>query len=270
MKKLAPMKADFMRAHIEASKFVELYSFENPEDIRIEDIAMDQGLIIREGSLKGAGARLVQNGENGIITINASDDSRRKRFAIAHELAHWKMHRESKFAGICAAQDLMTVNDEGSIEAEANVFASEVLMPRNLFYPMCRSLEPSFEAISKLSKVFDTSLTATALRFIDSTKENCFLVWAENLKVVWWRKNKSRLFIDKNWELKSKTMAWECIKGNLEQTQMKKVAPESWFLDIPENMIVSASEQAIRFGNSSITLSLLWVFEDDKGSFNFD
>jgi Zn-dependent peptidase ImmA (M78 family) len=264
------MKADITRAHIEASKFIDHYSFETPEDIRIEDIAMDQGLIVREGIIKGAEARLIQNGENGIVTINATDDPRRKRFAIAHELGHWKMHRDNKFSRLCYNDDLMAVSEEGSNETEANIFASEVLMPRNLFFPMCRSLEPNIAVIKKLSSVFDTSFTATALRFIDATMENCFLVNSKDLKVVWWKKNKSRLFIERQHELKSKTMAFNCVKNNLEETPMKKVFYDSWFSDVPEKIKVSLSEQAIRLGNSTSVLSLLWVFEDEIDSSDFD
>ncbi len=264
------MKADITRAHIEASKFIDRYSFETPEDIRIEDIAMDQGLIVREGVIRGADARLVQNGENGIVTINANDDPRRKRFAVAHELGHWKMHRDSKFSSICNDKDMMAVNEEDSIETEANIFAAEVLMPRNLFFPICRSLEPGIASIKKLSSVFDTSFTATALRFIDATKENCFLVYSKDLKVVWWKKNKSKLFIERQWELKQKTMAFNCIKNNLQETSMQKIFYDNWFSELPDKLSVSVSEQAIRLGDSTSALSLLWVFEEERDSSNFD
>jgi Zn-dependent peptidase ImmA (M78 family) len=260
------MKADIVSARIAASKFIDQYSFETPEDIRIEDIAMDQGLLVREGVLSGAEARLVQNGENGIITINATVDSRRKRFAVAHEIGHWRMHKGAKSLDNCKNEDMVNMTEDGAAETEANVFAAELLMPRSLFFPMCRSLEPSFENLRKLSDAFDTSLMATALRFIDSTKENCFIVYSKDLRILWWKKNKSSLFIEKDRVLGPKTMANQCVKNGLESTPMKKVPLESWFSEAPEKLRVSISEQSMRLGSSSYVLSFLWLFEEEKGS----
>lgn len=263
------MKADSTKARIEASKFINLYTFETPEDIRIEDIAMDQGLIIRETVMRGAEARLVQNGENGIITVNIGGDSRRKRFAIAHEIGHWKMHRENKIADLCSVQDLMVTNEDGSIETEANIFAAELLMPRKLFQPLCKDSLPNLDSIDNLSGEFNTSFTSTAIRFVEFNKEKCFLVFSKDGIVQWfWKKSYgSELWIEKGHDIHKRSMAWLCLKDGIPQTNMKVVDPDCWFPNRPSNLQVEVKEQSMKLGGLPFVVSLLVIQEDEKGSF---
>ena len=265
------MKADISKARIEASKFIDFYTFETPEDIRIEDIAMDQGLIIRESVINGAEARLVQDGKNGVITVNIGGDPRRKRFAIAHEIGHWKLHRDNRLADLCTTQDLTTLTDASSIETEANIFASELLMPRNLFLQRCRNTEPNIQTIKKLSEIFDTSLTSTALRFIDFTDENCFLVYSKDSEIIWWRKNqKSGLKINEYDQIQKNSSAWKCASGQLTESEMKRISTDAWFPSPPKALHVEVQEQSIKLGAYPYVLTLLWVSEEEKSYLDED
>lgn len=63
-----------------------------------------------------------------VIVVNRSDSAKRRRFTIAHELAHFVLHRNSE-------EDLYAHRDagqNGGVETEANIFASNILMPENL------------------------------------------------------------------------------------------------------------------------------------------
>lgn len=64
---------------------------------------------------------------NQLITVNRYDNSRRKRFTIAHELAHFVLHKgnDALYAHRDAGQHDRT-------ETEANLFASVILMPEEL------------------------------------------------------------------------------------------------------------------------------------------
>ncbi len=62
---------------------------------------------------------------NRLIVVNSNDAATRRRFTIAHELAHYVLHRDP-------GQPLYAHRDagqNGGIETEANTFAGAVLMP---------------------------------------------------------------------------------------------------------------------------------------------
>lgn len=70
-----------------------------------------------------------QDCETGrVIVVNLSDSAARQRFTIAHELAHYVLHREEN-SELYAHRD---AGETGGIEQEANIFASNVLMPEEL------------------------------------------------------------------------------------------------------------------------------------------
>jgi hypothetical protein len=65
------------------------------------------------------------------IRVNKNDPSRRQRFTVAHELAHFLLHRDQIGNGV--TDDVLyrsTLSD--SREAQANRLAADLLMPRPL------------------------------------------------------------------------------------------------------------------------------------------
>ena len=67
-------------------------------------------------------------GTNQLIIVNRVDSARRRRFSAAHELAHYVLHKkegEELFAH-------RSVGANSPVETEANIFASNILMPENL------------------------------------------------------------------------------------------------------------------------------------------
>jgi len=65
----------------------------DPREIDLEAIALDQGAIVKHGSLDGCEARIVGYGSRAIITVDDRKPRTRLRFSTAHELGHWKHHR---------------------------------------------------------------------------------------------------------------------------------------------------------------------------------
>lgn len=128
-----------------------------------EDLA---GLILR--SEKGA-----------IIGINKSHPANRKRFTIAHELGHFRLHngtfvdRQHHFE----ANFRWNTPRKSQEEAEANAFAAELLMPAGLlrrhFHALCSTvrrkdgtvdMELLSDAIAILAKKYEVSVEAMKFR----------------------------------------------------------------------------------------------------------
>jgi len=156
----------------------------DPCEIPLEHLAAARGVFVQEGAMKGAEGRLIRKNGRGII--RASPNSKypgRRRFTIAHELGHWELHNgQSQF--LCSQEDM---RDYGlsPMEVEANHFAAELLMPTGHFRNACGNLLPSIALIEELSSKFQTTLTATAIRYADVSRHRVIIVWFSGGIVKW-------------------------------------------------------------------------------------
>ena len=99
-------------------------------------------------------------GESGYaIYVNANHSETRRRFTIAHEIAHYVLHKNLIRDGI-VDDTLYRSGLSNLIEMEANRFAAEILMPTHLIRAAIRK---EF-SISKLAKQFNVSNEAMAIR----------------------------------------------------------------------------------------------------------
>ena len=261
-----------VKAKHEAVKLLEAYAIESPEEINVEDIAMAQGLLVLDGGLIGAEARLLHNGTSGIIRVKSNGNSSRRRFSIAHELGHWILHKNTTILDFCQSiEEGALTNKTTPLEIEANSFASELLMPRFLFAPLCNQVEPNLNEIKQLSETFDTSLTSTALRFVESTNEKCFIVISKGQEILWWQKNqKSGLKIFEYHQIQKNSSAWKCASGQLAESEMKRISTDAWFPSPPKSLRVEVQEQSIKLGAYPYVLTLLWVSEEEKSFLDDD
>lgn len=252
------------KARDAAAGLVKRFAFSRPEEIVVEDIAMARGVFVVEGRLRGSEARLVRKNGKGVIRVREDlPDGGRKRFAVAHELGHWELHGDISQFHVCTEADLRNYNGSDP-EIEANVFAGELLMPTALFRPMSRSVEPGLGTIRDLAAKFGTSLTSTAVRFVEENKESCIVVFSENCKVTWWRakENSPSTWIDSHQKIHQDSGAWECFHDGVGSTRMQRVPADAWFQDRRYRRRMEVYEQSMKLGNYSAVLTLLWVLED--------
>lgn len=100
-------------------------------------------------------------GESGYACfVNAKHSSTRKRFTIAHEMAHFILHKELIGDGI-SDDALFRSRLSNSIEAQANRLAAEILMPWKLIK---QAIQEGKENIPDLAKLFDVSESAMSVR----------------------------------------------------------------------------------------------------------
>ena len=104
------------------------------------------------------------------IIANLSESAARRRFTIAHELAHFVLHRNGN--SLYAHRDM--TNDgavKSSIEKEANYFAANILMPEKLLKEKVEDIKnetwgilPSFVLIREIADSFVVSESAAEVR----------------------------------------------------------------------------------------------------------
>jgi Zn-dependent peptidase ImmA (M78 family) len=162
-------------------------------DISVEDIAWVRGALVLEGGLRGADARLLHTPgiQPAIIRVNSSvRPAGRKRFAIAHELGHLELKHNPGSVTECAEKEFLawyqTQNDQ---EVDANVFAAALLMPKKMFLKRLEGTVPSMELIEELAEFFQTTLTATAIRYTQLCGERCAVVFSKNARIDWVRRS---------------------------------------------------------------------------------
>jgi hypothetical protein len=99
-----------------------------------------------------------RGGESGFaIFVNKSHPETRKRFTIAHEIAHYVLH-EDKIGDGVFDDALYRSGLPEKIEAQANGLAADILMPWSLLNPLVGK-EPS-----ELAKMFKVSEQAMKIR----------------------------------------------------------------------------------------------------------
>lgn len=103
--------------------------------IRLSALARDMGIELRAATLGVGISGEIRPSENDptrfVIRVNRHDASRRQRFTVAHEIAHYLLHRDQIGSGL--KDDVLyrsTLSDWR--EAEANRLAADILMPAAL------------------------------------------------------------------------------------------------------------------------------------------
>lgn len=152
-------------------------------------IAERLGILVqpKSGAEPGVSGFLMKLADSfGIMYAVDIDNDGRKRFTVAHELGHYFLegHPEKLFANgeVHASKSGFISRDP--LELEADHFASGLLMPTKLFIPAMERAGKGFRAIEKLADKFGTSLTATAIRYAESSEYPVAVVVSDRDRVA--------------------------------------------------------------------------------------
>lgn len=104
--------------------------------------------------------KIERHGSKYKIYVNANHSKKRARFTVAHELAHFILHRDEIGDGI-VDDALYRSKLGGRKEVEANKLAADILMPWHLIE---QALKENPQDIEELAKKFDVSNSAMSIR----------------------------------------------------------------------------------------------------------
>lgn len=93
------------------------------------------------------------------IVINGRDNSKRQRFTMAHEIAHYVLHRDLLENGL-VDDALYRSSLSDDYERQANRFAAQILLPA----PALKAAYRSNKALSSLAQAFNVSDAALRIR----------------------------------------------------------------------------------------------------------
>jgi len=184
------MKFNYSIAELKAQQILDDCGLKDPTEEPLPLIILGRKAFYEELPLEGKEGEIVSVGGRSIITINSSIPVQtKKRFAAAHELGHYEMHRDIRPIFSDTEEDLMNWYRSGPQEAEANEFAAEFLMPSELFYGECLRKKFGPEVIEHLANRFQVSKTAAILKFVKRGNHPVFVVFCKNGKMKWWKKS---------------------------------------------------------------------------------
>jgi uncharacterized protein DUF955 len=225
-----------------------LWSFgvSEPEHIDLDAIAFAQGAMVRYHPLDGCAARLIGSDKRAVITINNRDGHTRQRFSLAHELAHWIQDRGTG-SFLCAKEDIGPHNAEAKgVEASANSYASQLVLPNYLFDPIARDSKLTLNRAAEIGELFHTSLTATAIKLIKRTEMIAFVICHTKYRREWFIRGNR--FPEDLWvreELHADTPAFTMLYGNNAGISKLVEEPATRWVSGPQVHAKSARSQSV-------------------------
>ncbi len=130
--------------------------------IKLSKIAVYLGLDIygsREFGKNISGKIYIKNGKYRIV-VNLEKEKVRQRFTVAHEIAHFILHKEQIGDGLIE-DELYRSELSNEQEKEANELAADIIMPMPIL--MTEARKYNFD-ISELARLFQVSEIAMAIR----------------------------------------------------------------------------------------------------------
>jgi Zn-dependent peptidase ImmA (M78 family) len=119
---------------------------------------------------EGVSGILLRQGEDyGILYATHLNNKGFENFSIAHELGHYFLegHPEQVLNTDGIHESYAGFTSQNQFEREADTFAASLLMPEGLFKDKMKEFKRGFEGIEALANVCNTSLTATAIRYVE-------------------------------------------------------------------------------------------------------
>lgn len=233
--------AEHQRAKNAAQTLLRKYKIRGPSEINVDLLAWAEfRALVKEGDVQSCAAAVVRAGKSGLILVNRYGHSGRKRFSVAHEMGHLSLHAGVNQMAVCSESDIFRYRKIRAEEPEANTFAVELLMPEEFFLKAVDQAPPAFELIEHLRKIFQTSLTATALRFVRLTSHPCALVMSEGDRIKWSCPSPTLRHALKEGKLDPQSFAIDFVTTPEKSTHIKKTNLASrWLANVKEDFTVT-------------------------------
>ena len=192
----------------------------------------------------------------------------RIRFTQAHELGHFLVHRLLQDEFQCSQSEVGGYEAERKkVEAEADEFASTLLMPVKQFRASVAGQAIDLDVLSAASIKFGVSLTSAALRWIRSTEDSAVLVLSTD-GFMNWSVSSDKAFKNGAY-FKTRGRVVSLPEGSLatalerESSRLGERMPlKTWFENAHPDAVVR--EMKLRCDTYSYTLSLLHLSHGDK------
>ena len=187
----------------------------------------------------------------------------KKRFVAAHELGHFELHRGEVSCINCTDKEFLSWLKGNPIEIEANYFAAELLMPEDIFKRRIFDVDVSKNLIESLASEFNTSITATSIRFVTLRPEYA-LICSDDSQIKWFIIDKDYFpfYVNTTGKVHSDSLAYDYYNGLDLTDKLFAVEPHAW-IESKYPIRGTLRELAIPLGRKyNQVLSFLYIEED--------
>lgn len=120
-----------------------------------------------DSNISGA---IIKEGDNYVIYVNDKHHANRQRFTIAHEIAHYILHKD-RIGDNLTDNAMYRSKLSNSFERQANILASEILMPVNFVLQFIKENK----SIEEMADLFQVSEEAMRIRIRQGRDGDIFL-----------------------------------------------------------------------------------------------
>jgi hypothetical protein len=229
-------------------------------------IAEALGIVVQasdelEGSFSGC---LLQAGASfGILYSTGIRNKGYQRFTVAHELGHFSLtdHHRVLFEKGALHRSESGFTSGAWYEREADLFGVELLIPEFLFHKHRREFPTGLDGVKGLAELFQTSLTATGIRYATRSTEAVAVVVSEGERILYSVLSKpftARVGMTARWEIHPREVPAKSVTRRFNASE-KVVAEERgavpakrWFSEASGEL----AEEVIGLGRYGKTLTV--------------
>jgi hypothetical protein len=168
-----------------------------------------------------------------------------------------------KIAFACAERVLTREWAEDNPERRANQYAAELLLPEAMFSARAKNREITFATVRHLAEMFQTSLTATAIRLVEFGSFPAMVVCSESGRRRWFKRGPD--VPDVLWppeRVSPMTVAYDVLNGKATSPGPTDVSADAWFAH-REARRYAIREDSIRI-TDDLVLTLLWWKDESQ------
>ena len=215
----------------------ELHSYigwTQPTDFSMEEIASSLGIFVKNVPIDGSDGRILIKGDTAIISIDKEiNHVGRRNFILAHEIGHFLLHKEAFKLYSDTYLTLSEWYQKGIQEKEANIFASEILMPEYNFRGKVKGKRLNLPLIAEVSEYFGTSILASFLRYVSIGDFPAMIVFMQDGIIRWKYSSQDFPFryLQTNSNVPAWTVAGDFFSKGIIESKPEQVEAREWFPD---------------------------------------
>ena len=187
-------------------------------------IAQNENIVVepKNDCIEGISGLLMKVGEQcGIMYSTFYANKGFENFSIGHELGHYFLdgHLETLLGSSTIHQSKANFFSPDRYEREADIFAASLLMPEDMFKDNLWKFGKGLDCIIGMAELCNTSLTATAIRYVELTTDFLITIISSDEKIDFC------CFSEKAWRLKNKEIpkrGWPIPKNTATESIFKE------------------------------------------------
>ncbi len=240
---------------------------------KLDEVASRLGLQVREvaaTSFDGALLRVVGRPLGTVVLRSDIAEPGRRRFTLAHEIGHYLLpNQQEDLATPCRPSSIESWDRSlSSRELDANRFAAEILMPRQLLGESLRQ-PPSVSIARAVAERFQTSLTAATFRLVELSTFRIAMVVSREGAARWYRASDEFGRAVRIGPLDPRTLAHDLFTGH-PAAEASGVPADAWLFEQNLRDDSTVWEHSILLRSYGVVLSLLEIRDRVERQTDYD